>query len=473
MKREEGFTLIEVLVAAVVLIVGVLGVFTAVSASQKLTLLSERHTELAQRAQLELDRVKSLPYSQVALTQMSTAWSATPSDDTYVSTPAGACPASTGGSAPTYQPDHSSGGSTATEALVIDGCAYTIDGSSTTITTGAVVPMSSWNDGRMSGEIFDFVTWTSDPTCSQTTTPGSVCATTNDYKRITIVAVLTGVTGVNPPVVVSSLMADPNTSSSQNLLKSPSTSCTSGTQTVSCSDTLSGTPQQYFPCDTSYSSSSCGTPSCSGNLLHDTLVTALGILAAPDLLQQSVPSGSCTSGTTPTAPCYATDLLSGCHGLPIVPTGSTSCGSSPPTNNNESHSWVTAGIPSGTTVKLTGAGSLTTYIMSNSGVAVNVKLCLGLYLVPGGILGSLTGNLLSSPIGAAVSASVTAQAGVPTPVSFNFNTGLASVDQINGGGLLGLPRVEVVVWVAASASTSVSLVYDQTNFASQITLMTQ
>ncbi|HWF55432.1 MAG TPA: prepilin-type N-terminal cleavage/methylation domain-containing protein, partial [Solirubrobacteraceae bacterium] len=68
MKREEGFTIIEVLVAALVLVVGVLGVFTAFIASQKLTLLSERHTVLAQRAQLELDRVKSLPYSQVALT---------------------------------------------------------------------------------------------------------------------------------------------------------------------------------------------------------------------------------------------------------------------------------------------------------------------------------------------------------------------------------------------------------------------
>jgi hypothetical protein len=110
--------------------------------------------------------------------------------------------------------------------------------------------------------------------------------------------------------------------------------------------------------------------------------------------------------------------------------------------------------------------------MSTSGVAVNVKVCLGLYLVPGGLLGSLTGNLLQSPIGVAVSASVTAQAGVPTPVSFNFNTGLSSVDQINGGGLLGLPRVELVVWLAASASTNVSFVYDQANFASQITLMT-
>jgi hypothetical protein len=267
-------------------------------------------------------------------------------------------------------------------------------------------------------------------------------------------------------------MADPNAASSQNLFKNPTTSCApSGTQTTttpaSCSNTLPGTPLQYFPCDSTYSGGSCGQPSCSGNVLHNTLVGILGLLApVPDLLGSNVPSGSCTSGTgTPTPPCYATNLLSGCQGLPIGGTGSSSCGS-PPLNNNESHSWVTPGIAA--TLNLTGTGSLTTYLMSTSGVAVNVKVCLGLYLVPGGLLGSLTGNLLQTPIGVAVSASVTAQAGVPTPVSFNFNTGLSSALQIN---VLGT-RVEAVVWLAASASTTVSFVYDQANFASQITLMT-
>jgi Tfp pilus assembly protein PilV len=471
MNREDGFMIIEVMVAALVLVVGVLGVFTAFAASQKLTLLSERHTALAQRAQLELDRMKSLPYSQVALTQTSSAWSTSTTDPTYVSNLANACPAAPAASAPTYQPDHSSGGSTATESLVVNGCTYTIGGSATTISTGTVAPVSLWSDGRMTGQIFDFITWASDPTCSGTATPGSACSTTDDYKRITIVAVLSGVSGVNPPVIESSLMADPNASSSQNLLKNPTTSCTSGTQTVSCSATLPGTPVQYFPCDSSYSGGSCSPPVCTGNVLHNTLL-ALGLVAAaPDLLGSNVPGGSCTSGTgTPTPPCYATNLLSGCQGLPIVPTGSSSCGSSPPTNNSESHSWVTPGIPSGTTLNLNGTGSLTTYLMSNNGVAASVNVCLGLYLVPGGILGLLTGNLLQTRIGVAVSASVTAQAGVPTPVSFNFNLG--SADQIVGGGLLGLPRVEIVVWLAAAASTNVSFVYDQTNFASQITLMT-
>jgi hypothetical protein len=155
--------------------------------------------------------------------------------------------------------------------------------------------------------------------------------------------------------------------------------------------------------------------------------------------------------------------------VPLVPTGNSTCGS-PPANNSEAHSWVTPGIPSGTTLNLTGHGSLTTYIESASGVSVNVTVCLGIYLVPGGLIGTLTGNLLSTPIGVVVSASATAQVGVPTPVSFDFNLGTA--DAIAGGGILGLPRVEAVVWIAASASTDVQLAYDQAQFASQLTLVT-
>jgi hypothetical protein len=130
---------------------------------------------------------------------------------------------------------------------------------------------------------------------------------------------------------------------------------------------------------------------------------------------------------------------------------------------------VTPGIPSGTTLNLNGTGSTTVYLMAGGGVAANVTLCLRLYFVPGGVLGSLTGNLLATPIGATVTANVTAQAGAPTPVSFNFDVG--STAQIVGGGS-PLPQIEVVYWLQASAGTNVSLSYDQAQFASQLTLMT-
>jgi Tfp pilus assembly protein PilE len=472
-RAQGGFTLVEVLVAALVLVIGIGAVAQTFNTARKLTLVSERQTSMAHRAQAELERIKSLPYSQIALTGPSSSWSSNAADYTYVSAPGGACPSAPSGAAPTYQPDHSQAGSTAWP-LVINGCSYTLSGTQTTVTGGQLAPVTPWTDGRFSGNIYDFVTWYSDPTCSETSTPGSACPTSDDYKQVTIVVTLTGAAQPSHPAILSAFLPNPDQNSQQNLFTSGSTTC--GTTNQPCTNTLSGTPLQYFLCDSSYSGSSCSPPPCTGNALHNTLVSVLGVAPAPDLLGSTLPTGSCTNGSgTPTPPCYGTNILTGCQGVPLVPTGNSTCGSAP-ANNSEAHSWVTPTIPSGTTLNLNGHGSLTTYIESASGVSVNATVCLGLYLVPGGLLGTLTGNLLSTPIGVVVSASATAQVGVPSPVSFDFNLGTA--DAITSPTLgvlginLGLPRVEAVVWIAASASTDVQLAYDQAQFASQLTLVT-
>jgi Tfp pilus assembly protein PilE len=478
---QDGFTIVEVLVAATILIVGVLTALSALDSSRRLTLVAERRTSMVHRAQLELERVKSLPYSQIALSGSSSQWSTNTGDYSYVSNPAGTCPGAPSGAAPTYQPDHSSGGSTGTEPLLINGCSYTINGSATAVSAGTVAPVTTWSDGRLGGNIYDFVTWTNDSTCSNTSSPGSICSTSNDYKRVTIVVTLNGAALPSKPAIVSAYVADPNATppgapanSQQNPLHSPSTSClNSQGQTVSCSNTLNGTPVQYFLSDTPYQSP-YGSPSCSGNNEHQTLVNFVsGLLTppSPDQLVTGLPPGGCTdSSGNPTPPCFALNIGcgSGSGGLPFVPNGGATCGS-PPADNTKSHSWLTPQIPAGTTMNLNGTGSMTTYLQSGTGVAVNATVCMGLYVVPGGLLGSLAGNLLAQPIGATVSASVTAAAGVPTPVSFNFNVGsTASVSST----ILNLARVELVVWVAASAGTKVSLVYDQAQFASQVTLVT-
>lgn len=480
LRAQDGFTVIEILVAAIVLAVGIATMVKTFGAAQRLTLVSERQTSVAHRAQAELERIKSLPYSQIALTGTSASWSTQIADYTGVSTAAGACPASGSGPAPVYQPDHSTGGSTTTEPLVLNGCSYTLSGTSTSITGGTIVPVQAWsqqqpNGSTSSGNVYDFITWTSDPTCSQTSTPGSKCPTSNDYKRITVVVTLNNASQPSHPAIVSAFLPNPDATTAAN----PVGSTTCGPGQLPCNNTVSGqTPQQYFLCDSSYSSSSCSPPPCTGNNLHDTLFALLGLAASPDQLGSTLPTGSCTNGGgTPTPPCYGLDVLTGCQGVPIVPTGNSSCGSGPPSSNNQTaHSWVTPTIPSGTTLKLTGTGSLTAYLESGSGVAVNATICLGVYLVPGGLLGSLTGNLLANPIGVVVSANATAQVGFPTPVSFNFNLGsaatIASPTLGPLGVVLGLPRVEIVLWVAANASTDVQLAYDQAQFASQVTLMT-
>ncbi|HWE33211.1 MAG TPA: prepilin-type N-terminal cleavage/methylation domain-containing protein, partial [Solirubrobacteraceae bacterium] len=129
-RAQGGFTLVEVLVAALVLVIGIGAVAQTFNTARKLTLVSERQTSMAHRAQAELERIKSLPYSQIALTGPSSSWSSNAADYTYVSAPGGACPSAPSGAAPTYQPDHSQAGSTAWP-LVINGCSYTLSGTQT------------------------------------------------------------------------------------------------------------------------------------------------------------------------------------------------------------------------------------------------------------------------------------------------------------------------------------------------------
>jgi Tfp pilus assembly protein PilV len=479
-RGEEGFTVIEILVAALILTVGILTTFTVLDSSRRLTLVAEHQTTMAQRAQAELERVQSLPYSQVALTGSSTSWSTTPGNSTYVGGTAGACPVSPSGPAPTYQPDHRKGGSTATEPLVINGCSYqtTVNGTNTTITptTGAIAPVTSWstsqnNGSTISGNVYDFITWAADPSCSQTPTPGSACSTTNDYKRVTIVVTIAGAAQPTNPAIVSALVTSPSTG--RNPVSGSGTTCTNAQgQTVSCtSNPCDGcTPIQYFPCDSSYSSSSCTTPPCSGNVLDNTLETVGATPPTPDGLGSSFPTGTCT-GT----PCYATDVGCGSGGgLPLPPcttdcvtlTGSPPC-YKPPPNNSESHSWLTPAIAAGNTWHLTGKGNMTTYLESTTGSSTNVTLCVGLFVVQGSVLGTTGGNLLAVQIGGAAAVSASATAGVPTPVTFDFDTGSGTYAVAS----TGTTHIELVVWVA-STSAPVDLVYDQASAASQVTLMT-
>jgi prepilin-type N-terminal cleavage/methylation domain-containing protein len=520
LRQQDGFTVVEVMVAALILAVGVMVTMVTFSTSGKFSLVAERHTEMIHTAQNELERVQSLPYSQVALTGTSSSWSSTPTDYTYVNTPSGACPANGSGSAPTYRPDHSSGGSSSTEPLVINGCSYTmtVNGTQTTVspTTGTIAAVTAWsaplqNGSTVGGNIYDFVTWTADPSCSQTSTPGSDCDTSKDYKRVTIVVTMNGATQPANPTIVSGFITPPSTG--KNPLNGGGTTCTnSQNQTVSCTNNPppGWTPHQYFLCDTSYSASSCTEPvSGSGNNLNDTLESVGSTAPSPDQLGTTIPTGSNTSGNpaAPAPPCFGLDLGCGtgcntsCGGLPVQPCTTscaaglgctTNCASSgtpptypttptpstpttpgsapcysPPASNSESHAWVTPAIPTGTTWNLTGTGNMTLNLESSTGSTIQATVCLGMYVVPAGTIGSLTGNLLGTPVGAVASADVQATSGVPTPVTFDFNTNSGTTAVVS----TGQARVEFVLWIAGSTSP-VDVVYDQAGFASQVTFFT-
>ena len=418
MRREEGFTIIEVLTAILILSIGIVATLAIFDSSRHLQTTAEHQTTLFQRAEAELERVLALPYSEVALTGTSTSWSSTPTDYTYVNSSGGGGGGGTCGSgaAPAYQPDHSSGGSTATESLVINGCTYTStsNGQNTTVTPsgGTVAPVTAWsaaalpNNGTIGGNIYDFVTWTADPTCSQSSTAGQYCATTNDYKRVTVVVTQTGANQPTTPAIVSGFVTPP--SQGRNPATTIGTLCTVGGVQVSCSSN---------PC-----------PTCT-----------------PTTTTECTGSGCACTGTGCTG-CSDT----GCTGT------ETGCGSSCGTGTgagcgNTSISWLSGAVPVGSSWDVAGTGTASLYLEQSSGSTVTATLCVKVILVPAGALGGVL-----SQIGTTFTTTVSLSSGVPTPVTFNYSSGLGSAGQV----ISGLSGTDVEIVTGVSASSSVDILND-------------
>jgi type II secretory pathway pseudopilin PulG len=433
-RAQDGLTLIEVIIAAFVLAVGILGFMYNFDGARKLTLASERQTSAAHRAQQEVERLQSVPYSELAMssapTHVGETCSSTSNPDACVSS----------GSEPTYQYDPSQGAKK--PKLVI-------------ATGGAVSPTPiAWTGEHTTGFIYEFVSWESDTTC------GTKCeaAGGQNYKRITVVVTVTVPSGTHAvsPIRVSTLIADPNAGGANaNPLVSPTTRC--GPSKESCTNGVAvGKPEQYFLYD--YPES--GTAPTASHALHATVA----------------PSGSgCTSSTT-TAACPTPDLMdttspgesalydysndqdslgatngeSG-HGGRVLMSTNTACSataSSSIPENTKGELWVTK--PLSVAKKLTGVGALSIYTQTLNGQATPVTLCLGIYNVPNSL-----SNLVESPptlIGY----------GEYTPDAWPQSLGNLSFlfEKLNGAGSLSITsghRIGMRLWTAAG---NIGIAYD-------------
>jgi Tfp pilus assembly protein PilE len=155
---EEGFGLIEVIVAMVLLVIGVLSAFIAYEASQRADLRGERNAAVAHHAQSEVERIEAMSYGSVGMKTIPTNSGSGNANDPLnyvVNSPAG------------YKYDWSQPAKS--EAFV---------------SGGELEPSSAWTDGNRSGTLYRFVTWVSDECAA--------CAKTQDYKRVTVVLTTPG-----------------------------------------------------------------------------------------------------------------------------------------------------------------------------------------------------------------------------------------------------------------------------------------
>jgi type II secretory pathway pseudopilin PulG len=178
LREERAMTVVEMLVAAALMAIGLIALLTTFDGSRDLVNASERNGIAAHRGELEIEKALSLGYKNIALTSSPAHSGSQSSPDWYANSDG------------TYQWDQSPSPQPA-DPMVVDA------------TDGALVHVSTWNDGqsRLSGSIYRYVTWIDDPNI----------AGTHDAKRITIAVTVDQAAphGFRKPVLVSSIAIDP------------------------------------------------------------------------------------------------------------------------------------------------------------------------------------------------------------------------------------------------------------------------
>jgi Tfp pilus assembly protein PilV len=182
-RADDGFGLIDLLVAMTILLVGAIAWISILDRSRDLTSVSERQQAATDIGERELERMSSLSYAKVATSNTPVKASTAPSDPTsYL----GTC------SLVLCFTWNRADVATA-ERVVVDA--------------GAPQPyQQTWSTGRLSGRLYRFVTLVDDA-CSGCPSAADL-ATTADYKRVVVAVTVDGKPGLRP-LLLSALVANP------------------------------------------------------------------------------------------------------------------------------------------------------------------------------------------------------------------------------------------------------------------------
>ncbi len=368
---ESGFTVIEVLVAALILAIGIFAALNLLDVSARTTLSAERNQVAVNRAQREMEDLRGLDYDQVALT-------AAPATSTDPNNPGNRV------SGATFE---TKDGDTSSYAdLVING--------QTGISNGTINPgPTSFSTGQVSGKVYRYVVWQNDPKCS-------TCTGTHDFKRV-IVAVKLDATGLGQGARrYAEIQADYTNPQEgvQGSAPPPSSDNTVTAQQFHLTDTpCSSSTRQAIADDAEVSPQ----PSQPGHPLHNSLGACSAgkktgsTPGAPDLLiLDAPPDPTPTDDADPVLYDYATDLEPVAtpitdpknladKGLQLRLPNNTGCSFAPslsqePNNWQIVHRWVTPPMPA--SFVSTTAGTLRIYTRTlNQSAQQPAKLCVYLF----------------------------------------------------------------------------------------------
>jgi type II secretory pathway pseudopilin PulG len=369
---ESGFTVIEVLVAALLLAIGIFAALNLFDVSTRATLSAQRNQIAVDRAQREIEDLRRLDYDQVALTSA-------PATSTDANDPRHRV---SGSSFETKDGDTSS-----YSDLVING--------QTGVSNGLFDPgPTSFSAGGVTGKIYRFVVWQNDPKCG-------TCAGTHDFRRA-IVAVkldpnaLAG--GARRYVEIQADFTNPE-EGVQGSAPPPSSDNKITAQQFHLTDTpCSSTTRQAIVDDVETSPQ----PQQPGHLLHNTLGPCSAgrktgsTPGAPDLLDLDAPSDPTPADDSdPPLYDYATDLEPVASpigdpqnladkGLQLRKPDNPGCAFAPQSPQESSppqivHRWLTPPLPSGYAV--TGSATLRLWTRTlNQTPSQPAKLCVYLFI---------------------------------------------------------------------------------------------
>jgi type II secretory pathway pseudopilin PulG len=371
-RSEGGFTIVEALIAALLLVIAAAALMTTLAGARKATYRGEQSQVAADIAQREIEALRAIPYDELALT-------ATP---VHSNDPADPRNRVSGG-------DFALGRDGSNPAtMVVNG--GPVDGGGT-VSGGVVNPgPEAFASGDVSGTIQRFVVWQNDPRC-----PDVLCDGQQDLKRIVVAVALdtTASGGTRQYVEIQSNTVNPEESVGTN----PNLD-EYGTPTVA---------QQFWlsdrRCQPDSEPARTAENAASNHPTRDTRGADCAAISAnrPDALLTEAPDDLIDIVDTFD---YATDLeptppdadvglqldLPATNGCSLLPTGGRPA--------NQAHFWISRPVNAEGDYVLKGGTTLKLWTRSINDVQISGKLCVVVFLRSAGGTDSVLAQTTTSRV---------------------------------------------------------------------------